>query len=286
MVRLNRSDSEIFIPDGAELDVALQRSTMMVVAAHQDDIEQLAMHGIVKGLEEGGYRLFGVVASDGAGDRHTGSYTDLSYAELMEVRDREQRRAAVVGRYSAVAMLNHTSPEIKDKSSTHVDEDLVALLEAVRPQSVYMHNPFDRNDTHIALFIRTIEALRTAASHGFVPKHVYGCEAWRGLDWLIHHDSIHLPVNDEAGIGERLIQIYRSQFNDRKYYDLAARGRRIANATRHESHTIEMDEEVVLAVDLLPLVLDATLEPETFARRIIERFETDVRERLKRYRGI
>lgn len=286
MDKLKAPGAEIYVPDGKDADTAAARSTIMVFGAHQDDIEMIALHGILEGLNAGGYKLFGVVATDGVSSLHSGDYSGLSFGEIRETRNEEQREASRLGKYSAVALLNYTSPEVKDKSVVSLDDDLLTLIEAVKPEKVYMHNPFDRHDTHVAMCIRTLESLRRAAAKGIVPKHVFGCEVWRGLDWLIHCDRAHLAVVDTDNIGDQLIRVFRSQFAGNRHYDLAAKGRRIANATYHESHNIEMDEEMTFAVDLLPLVQDATLNLSDYARHVINRFESDVMARLERYHNV
>lgn len=286
MLKLKRAGCEIFVPDGASAEAAVARSRYLAIGAHHDDIEQMAVHGIMEAWKLGGGVFFGVVASDGVGNRHTGEYSGMTYEELREVRVGEQREAARIGRYAGVAMLNYPSSEIKDHHLKDLDEDLVTLIDRIRPETVYLHNPFDRHDTHVALCLRTIAALRTVAAKGYAPKQVLGCEAWRGLDWMVFHDRTLLPVMDGQGLEEQLAGVFHSQFDRVRFRELAARGRRIANATFHESHSIGMDEEVTIAINMLPLVTDPSIDMEVFVRNVIERFESDILHRIRKYRDI
>jgi len=48
MLQLNNPSAELFIPDGASEDEALQRTTQMGIGAHPDDMEIMAYHGILE----------------------------------------------------------------------------------------------------------------------------------------------------------------------------------------------------------------------------------------------
>ncbi|MEY4488185.1 MAG: hypothetical protein RIQ79_693, partial [Verrucomicrobiota bacterium] len=69
-----------------------------------------------------------------------------------------------------------------------------------------------------------------------------------------------------------------------KRYDLAALGRRLAHATFHTSHATDRLRGITWAMDLTPLVADATLDVETFTLAHIERLRADVAGRLARFR--
>ena len=72
---------------------------------------------------------------------------------------------------------------MKNPDETAVVEDLEQILRAARPEFVYLHNLADKHDTHVAVALRSIAALR-AVRQDVKPKRVYGCEVWRDLDWL------------------------------------------------------------------------------------------------------
>ncbi len=279
-----KADADYFIPDGATLEVAMERATMLAIGAHPDDIEILAVPGILKAFQAGGNQLFGLVATTGGGTLRSVDDAELSYLEMRETRTEEQKQAASLGQYSGVVLLNYGSAEIKDACYHAPDKDLQAVIQAVRPREVYMHNPFDRHDTHVAVCMRGIAALRAvAAQTGWMPQHVYGCEAWRGLDWLVHCDRTALPVHDPNHLSDRLLRVYKSQFLSEKQYDLAARGRRIVNATYQESQALGSEHEMAFAVDLMPLLEDPTIAVSTYVKHTIDRFRADSLSRLDRY---
>lgn len=274
--------AEIFIPDGASLEEAVERSTILAVGAHPDDIEMLAFHGIRKAYDEGGGLLFGVVLTSGAGTL-PGMQDEDSQEERRARRRAEQHEAAILGRYSAVVMLDHPCPDVKDRNCSDIDNELAAIIEAIRPETVYLHNPFDRHDTHVAASMRTVSALRSVAAKGFAPAHVWACETWRGLDWLIQCDRSTLEVTDDDGLAERLIGVFHSQFDESGRYGAAMRGRRISNAVWHESQQSGTGGEAIMAIDMLPLIEDPVIHMDAFARHVMGRFEADVLARIHRY---
>lgn len=283
-MNFNRSDAEFYVPDGASQDESMRRSTILAIGAHPDDIEILAFPGILEGIRAGGNHLFGIVATNGGGSLRTGEYVNLTYLDMREIRVREQKQAAAIGRYSGVILLNYESSEMKDACNRHPDEDLRTVIDRLRPETVYLHNPFDRHDTHVAVCLRSIAAFRAvAAASGWMPKRMYGCEVWRGLDWLVHCDRTALPVHDPDRLSDQLIKVYHSQWVSENHCDLAARGRRIANATYQESHSLGSEHEMAFAVDLMPLLDDPAVPVSDFVRHTIDRFRADALSRLDRF---
>lgn len=279
-----RNDAELYIPDGAAAAEAYRRSSILAVGAHPDDLEIMAIPGILQAQEDKARSFFGVVCTNGCGSLREGEYAGLTYLEMREVRIREQKQAADIGRYSAVALLGYESAEMKDACDERPNLDLKGLIGEIRPDTVFLHNPFDRHDTHVAVCLRTIAALRAVASEtGWLPQKIYGCEVWRGLDWLVHCDRTVLPVHDPDHVSDSLIRVYKSQLAGVKLFDLAARGRRIANATYQEAHSLGSEHEMAFAVDLLPLVEDPSIPVSDYVRHTIERFQADALSRLDRF---
>ena len=83
---------------------------------------------------------------------------------------------------------------------------------------------------------RSIEALRNLPEAARPPK-VYGCEVWRGLDWMLDRGKQALELEDRANIAEAVCGVFDSQISGGKRYDLAVQGRHLANATFFESQT-------------------------------------------------
>ena len=278
-MKLTQLTAEIHVPDGSAIPAALSRTTHLGVGAHQDDLEIMAFHGIVECFGRADRWFTGITCTDGAGSPRRGVYADVSDAQMKAVRREEQRVAAGIGRYSAMVQLDHPSAIVKNPADPRLVEDLAALLEAMRPQVVYTHNPADKHDTHIGVMAGVIRALRLLPA-GARPDRVYGCEVWRDLDWLGPEGKVALDVSGHEHLGAALTGVFDSQVAGGKRYDLATLGRRRANATYAESHSVDAATEVIFAVDLAPLVQDDSLNPVEYVGRLVRAFEADVRTRM------
>ncbi len=269
----------VFVPDGAPEPGALARTTHLAVAAHQDDIEIMAFDGIRACFQQSDRWFTGVVMTDGRGSPRDGLYKDLSDAAMAELRRREQYKAAMVGEYAAMVSLGYPSSALKDAAQSGPVDDLVALFEATRPEVVYTHNLADKHDTHVALTLRAIAALRRLPREAR-PARLYGCEVWRDLDWMIDADKVVLDVSDQENIQAALLGVFDSQIRGGKRYDLATLGRQRAHATYHASHGVDAATGVSLAMDLTPLMADDTLDPAAYTLEHVDRFRADVARRI------
>lgn len=264
-------------------EAALARVTHLCVAAHQDDIEIMAHAGICDCLENPNLQAFGgVVVTDGAGSPRVGAYAALSEAELRQVRVEEQRRAAVLGGYAIQVQLSHPSAAVKTPGHAGVAADLATIFSACRPKVVYLHNPADKHDTHVALFLRCLAALRALPVEER-PEQVLGCEVWRDLDWLVDADKVALDAGRRPQLAAELLQVFDSQITGGKRYDLATLGRRAANSTFHTSHATDRMAGITWAMDLMPLIKDGALDPAAYTLAYIDRLRADVAARLARW---
>lgn len=280
-IRFSNKGSDIFVPDGATAKDALARTTHLCIAAHQDDVEILGTHGVLECFARKDRWFTAVVVTDGAGSARTGSYKDYSDEDMMAVRKQEQRKAAYVGEYSAMAQLCYKSSEVKSSSITGVRDELLKILEICRPETIYLHNPADKHDTHVATMLRALEALRMLPG-AIRPKRIYGCEVWRDLDWVPDDRKIALPVSAHPNLQAALLGVFDSQIEGGKRYDLAAVGRRLAHATFFESHAVDKDNALTFAIDLMPLVADKTLSVKDYTLGLVEALKADVSARLGR----
>ncbi len=283
-MKLNKPNADFYVPDGMEERGALARTTHMSIAAHQDDIELMAYHGAAECFGRADRWFTGVVVTNGAGSPRSGIYAQYTDEEMQQVRLREQRKAAYVGEYACQLQLGYSSGEVKNPPATAVIEDLARILEAARPEVVYLHNLADKHDTHVSVCLRALAALRRL-DPALRPGKVYGCEVWRDLDWLADEDKQCLPVSARPNIAAALVGVFDSQVGGGKRYDLAAEGRRVANATYYASHATDTETALSFAMDLMPLVRDASIEPAQYVCGFIDKFRSDVAGRLSRFQG-
>ncbi|MES2981760.1 MAG: PIG-L family deacetylase [Verrucomicrobiota bacterium] len=283
-MRLHHSTAEIFIPDQAPISEALERITHLGIGAHQDDLEFMAFHGILKCFASNDLWFGGVTCSDGAGSSRTGPYVACSDAEMISIRCQEQNTAAMIGNYGAMFQLDHPSRTIKSPSDTSLKEDLLAILSATQPEVVYTHNPADKHDTHIGVTIAAIQAMRELPQDQR-PSQVIGCEVWRNLDWLPDDEKILMDVSGRDNLAAAINGVFDSQIAGGKRYDLAIIGRRAANATFFDSHSTDAATQVIFGIDLTPLIADPTTDIADFICSLIERFQNDVRQKITQKLG-
>ena len=283
-MHLHMETAEVFVPDASEAASALGRTTHLGIGAHADDLEIMAFQGILECFQREDLWFSGVVVTDGSGSPRDGAYRDYSDREMQRVRRIEQKKAAILGEYSAQILLDHPSAAVKDPASHLVVEDLQEVLRVTHPKTIYTHNLADKHDTHVAVALRVIQALR-ALKPAELPLKVYGCEVWRDLDWLHDSDKVAFDVSAHENLQAALLGVFDSQIAGGKRYDLATLGRRRANATYHASHGVDVTTGTVFAMDLTPLILNPELRPAELIDGLIEGFHKDVGDRLARLEG-
>lgn len=274
-MKFHQSSAALYIPDHAPTRSALERTSHLGIGAHQDDLEFMAFHGIATCYDSDTEWFGGIICTNGSGSARTGTFAHYSNEEMIEIRRREQERAADIGRYSFVAQLDYESRSTKDSADHRLRDDLVALLKATQPDIVYTHNPADKHVTHIGVLTSTLQAIRTLPPT-MRPKRLLGCEVWRDLDWLSDEEKVIMDVSGFDSLAAELNACFASQIAGGKRYDLAVEGRRLANATFLDSHTTDAMTKAWFAMDLTPLLLDDSLDLATFTAAHIDRFRESV----------
>lgn len=268
--------SDFFIPDDVVPPEAYARCSHLAIGAHQDDLEFMAFHGINSCYGDDGLWFGGVTCTDGGGSSRAGKYAGFTDDQMKTVRIDEQRQAARIGDYSFVNQLGLSSATIKDpeQRGTLVDQLEIILLQT-QPDVLYTHNPADKHGSHIAVCLAVLEAVRRVPPYSR-PKKVYGCEVWRDLDWLNEDDKVALDVSGNTELAEKLNACFDSQIAGGKNYGEAVMGRRKANATFFDSHSVDVIDQLWFAMDLTPLAEDDTLDLTEFVKAKITRFEDSV----------
>ena len=278
-MKLKNDGAEIYIPDNANQEDAIKRTTHMAISAHQDDIEIMAYDGISRCFGREDSWFMAVVVTNGAGSPRKGLYADFSDERMQQVRKLEQKKAAFVGEYSALALLDYNSGAVKDHSNTEISDEIRDLILAAKPQVVYTHNLADKHPTHVATALKVIKAIRELSNEA-LPQKVYGCEVWRNLDWVNDEEKIAFDVSGHPNIAAAVLGVFDSQICGGKRYDLASQGRRVGNATYYASHGTDNASALSFAMDLTPLITDKQLDVTEYVLGYIDRFRENVRRML------
>lgn len=251
---------------------------VLIIGAHPDDAEFMAYQIISLAYKNEKIGVHVVVLTDGANSPRSGSYSSYTGEMMIGARLEEQLNAMKVGEYSSLFMLNYTSSEIKNVDERAKD-DLITIIKTLKPTSIYMHNPFDKHPTHLGALKTTMSALRSI-DLSFVNK-VFGCEVWQSLEWLnledkvsgdtsLYHEELFIP----------LVNCFVSQIKGGKNYDQALIGRWKANATFHDSHSVDLFSHISFMCDLTN-VAKKEITLDEYVKNIINRYNNKIIEGIK-----
>jgi len=275
-MNLNNPGSNLFFPSGVDNLNNFSSGYMEIsIVAHQDDLEMVGYPGILKCYKKSNKWFGGVVCTNGIPES-SGSDNDI-----RRIRDMEQKKAAEIGDYGFVIQLDYYSSEIKDGSNLNIESDIKKIIEITTPEIVYTHNPFDKHNTHIGVSRAVIKGIRSAKKE-FRPKKLFGCEVWGGLDWLSVKDRVEFDVGTNIELAKKLIGIFNSQIKNGKNYEEASIGRRAANATFSDPYQNDITNQVILGLDLTPLIFDEDLDIEKYLVGFADRFREDIKRNISK----
>lgn len=247
----------------------------LCICAHQDDNEIMAVDGILKGYYSRKYSFALVVTADGGGSARTGEFKDYTDEMMKKVRIEEQKEASEIGRYHSLYLLNYTSKEIKQKDNEQIVQEYIKIIKELKPEVIYTHSILDKHPTHIGVVLKVIEALRRLPKKE-QPKLFYGCEVWRGLDWINDERKVGFDVSRNERLQKRILDVFRSQIAGGKAYTKASIGRRYANATYYRSHNVDTYKMVSYGIDLKPLLDNPNQSIREFALFFVEDLKEEI----------
>ncbi|MCJ7626308.1 MAG: PIG-L family deacetylase [Anaerolineaceae bacterium] len=280
-MKLKSENYEIFIPDGLSPLEGLARTTHMAVGAHPDDLEIMAVDGILECFQRTDKWFSGVVMTDGRASPRGALYRDYTDDDMVVVRAKEQKKAATIGEYAAQVLLGYPSSVVKDSAHGETVADLVCLLRMAGPKIIYTHNLADKHATHVAVALRVIDAIRRL-EEAERPQKLYGCEVWRDLGWMLDTDKVVFDCSTQNNLQTALLGVFDSQISAGKRYDLATMARRAAHATYFASHGVDEASGLVFGMDLTPLIIDVEMDISTYVQGYIDRFAGDVRSLIEK----
>ena len=276
-MKLLNERARLFFP--ASSAGKLQDTTHLCIAAHQDDIELMASGAILECYEQKNKAFTGVIVTDGAGSPRSGIYADWSDDDMTETRAKEQEKAATVGSFNAQLQLAYPGKVVRDNVNSFVVDEIAEIILATQPEFLFTHNFADKHDTHCAVAVRVLQALRKIPADKR-PKAVYSMEVWRSLDWVSDKDKVLFNTSQDEFLQAALLGVYHSQIAGGKRYDLAGLGRKRANATYFASHDTDDYSAVEYALDITALVNDESLTIAGFINKFIDDFKDDVNKRI------
>ncbi len=272
----------VTVPDGSTQSAALERTTHLAIGAHPDDVEIIGIQGIYNCYEENTRWFTGVVVTNGSRSARSGVFSKVDNEEMIAIRQQEQISAACQGRYSAMIQLGYESTQLLGSICLPLVEALKSILIQVRPQVLYLHNPVDRHGTHVSVCLHAIEALRSIPD-AYLPEQIWGVEVWRGLDWVDPEKRAVLDVSGSHELQSKLLASHQSQLQGGKRYDLAVRGRNLANATFASEASVDELESASYALNLCPLVGADAVSVTDFVEQLAIQLHTQLVSTVRPY---
>ncbi len=273
----------IWVPPGISSEEALKRTTHLSIGAHPDDLEFMSFHGIESCYESKDSFYTGIVVTDGAKSVKAGPYQNMSPEQMARVRIEEQLKAAKLGKYNALIMLQYSSADLlsSSKGVRPWIQEIKKIFSYCNPHTLYSHNPFDKHPSHLAVILPLLQLLQKLEPKR-KPKKFYACEVWRGLDWVLEQDRIALALGKPA-LSKKINLLFQSQIDAGKNYAEAVKGRRIANATFSNPHETDAASQIELALDLTSLMHRTRDQIFPYLKAILSRFEKDLTKNIQRY---
>lgn len=251
----------------------------LCICAHQDDCEIMAIDGVLRGFYSKKNSFSLIETTDGGGSARTGKFKDYTDEEMKAVRIKEQQKASEIGKYHSLYLLNYSSKEVKDRNNAQIVEDYVNIIKELKPQVIYTHSLLDKHPTHIGVALHVIKALRSLPKED-QPKVLYGCEVWRGLDWINDERKVGFDVSRNLRLQKQLLDVFESQIEGGKEYTKASIGRRYQNATYYQSHSVDSYKMVSYAIDMTELLKNKELSPRDFALSFVSDLKEEISETI------
>ena len=272
---MNLNKGTIYLP----LNRKTQPVKWLCICAHQDDCEIMAIDGILKGYYSKKYSFALVETTDGGGSARTGKFANYTDDEMKAVRVKEQEAASEIGKYNSLYMLGYSSKEVKDRNNQQIVDEYVKIIKELRPEVIYTHSILDKHPTHIGVVLKVIQALRKLPKE-YQPKKFYGCEVWRGLDWISDDVKLGFNVSRNERLQKRILDVFESQIAGGKAYTKASIGRRYQNATYFQSHSVDSYKMISYAINMGVLLEKPELSVKEFALSFVEDLKKEISETI------
>ena len=176
-------------------------SSVVVISPHPDD-DVIGMGGTMRLLADKGTNVFSVYITDG-------SSKIFKDRKISEVRQKEAVNALGVVRAKAGFFLKHKSGKL---SFLKIIEDIIEVLDVIRPKTLYVTSPFEKHSTHLKITSMTIKAVRQIKN--YCPEF-WGYSVWAGV--LGVHKVKAVDISKVINIKKKAIRMHKSQLNYKDY---------------------------------------------------------------------
>ena len=225
-------------------------SSAIVISPHPDD-DVIGMGGSMRLLADKGLNVFSVYITDG-------SSKIFKDNKISEVRQKEAIEALGVVRAKAGIFLKHKSGKL---SVSKIVKEIIAVLDFIRPKTLYVTSPFERHATHLKVTEMTVNAVRQITA--YCPE-LWGYSVWSGA-FAINKMKV-VDISKVINIKKKAIGKHKSQ---QKYKDYASGmiGRNRYEGIFLETHRKNSFEYAETFVNMKELLTNRRLSLKGFLRR-------------------
>ncbi len=181
------------------------RQVAMGFAVEAGELEAISCAQISDILCDGNRSFVGVITRTPHDVKPCGAYEDYSEDDMISIRLHEAIKAANIGSYQALYLLN-------DGELEEVNEELVndyaELLTTYKPDIIYTYSPLDVSHEHIVSLKALLEALSRV--EGYNPEHIYAVNYDGEGGLLDKEDLVYLDIDSRYDVIESMISIYVS----------------------------------------------------------------------------
>ena len=211
-MQFSQRNHDLFIPDLVSASIAARRTTHLGIGAHQDDLEFMALHGILAGYQNEDQWFGGVTCTDGSGSSRSGEYADFSDDEMRKIRAEEQRQAARIGQYSFVAQLGHPSSECKNENHrSPLSRNDIKVVHDVSPHpelAIALNEVFQSHIGGGKRCDRAVEGRRRANATFYQAHNIDGCDR---VDYAIDLTDLTTSGEPAHRVADRILKQFREE---------------------------------------------------------------------------
>ena len=228
--------------------------SIVVISPHPDD-DVIGMGGNMRVLAGQGLNVFSIYVSDGTSK----IFKEPGNHKLSAVRQKEALDALRVVRAKAGIFLNYKS---RNLTESLIVKDIKAVLDYLRPETVYLPSPFERHYTHLKVTELTVTAVRQLKNYS---PELWGYSVWGGF--FGGKEMLTVDISKVINFKKKAISMHKSQL---KYKDYVSGmiGRNRYEGVFLETHLKNSFEYAETFVNMKELVSNRRLSFKGFMKRM------------------
>lgn len=181
------------------------KQVAMGFAVEAGELESISCAHISDVLCDGNRSFVGVITRTPHDVLACGQYVGYSEDDMISIRLHEAIKAANIGSYQSLYLLN--DGELEEVTEELVN-DYYDLLITYKPDIVYTYSPFDTSHEHIVSLKALLMALNKL--EGYYPEHIYAVNFDFDGEIFDEDDIVNLDITTRFDVIESMLGVYVS----------------------------------------------------------------------------